>query len=362
MREALRIASFARGRTSPNPLVGAVIVREGRIIAEGWHRKAGTQHAEIHALAMAGDLAKGATLYVTLEPCSHFGRTGPCAEAIVKSGIQRVVVAMEDPNPKVSGRGCQILRDHGIEVTLGVLERDARALNEVFLHWITTGRPFVTLKTAMSLDGKIATSSGESKWITGEKARSYVHQLRDASDAILVGIGTVLADDPSLTTRLAEGNGKNPKRIILDSMARIPLDSKVLTDEQAETIIAVTSRAPKDRVNSLCNTGATILMAGDGEVADLPILLSELGKREITSLFVEGGSRVNDAFLRAGLIDKVYAFIAPLLLGGESAPTPVGGKGVQKLSDALVLDRMSVQSLGQDVLLEAYPRIAQENP
>lgn len=360
MHEALRIAAFARGRTSPNPLVGAVIVRDGRIVAEGWHRKAGTSHAEIHALAMAGELAKGATLYVTLEPCSHYGRTGPCAEAIVRSGIRRVVVAMEDPNPKVSGRGCRILRDHGIEVTLGVLEQEARELNEVFLHWITTGCPFVALKTAMSLDGKIATSGGESKWITGEESRKHVHRLRDTYDGILAGIGTILADNPSLTTRLPDGVGKNPVRVILDSMARTPLHSNVLTDGKAETIIAVTSRAPKERVDCLLEAGASILVAGDGDVTDLSVLLPKLGKRELTSLFVEGGARVNDAFLRAGLIDKVYAFIAPMLIGGESAPTPVGGQGIQKLSEALALERMTVQTFGQDVLLTAYASRTQE--
>ena len=228
MREALRIAHHAEGRTSPNPLVGAVIVRDGRIIAEGWHRKAGTPHAEVHALRMAGDLARGATLYVTLEPCAHYGRTGPCAKAVAEAGIARVVVALLDPNPKVAGKGVAILRDAGIKVRVGVLEEEARRLNEVFLHWITTGLPFTVLKTAMTLDGKIATATGDSQWITNEASRLRVHAMRDRSDAILVGIGTELHDNPSLTTRLPDGAGNNPIRIIVDSQARAPLDAHVV--------------------------------------------------------------------------------------------------------------------------------------
>ena len=217
MREALRLARNALGRTSPNPLVGAVVVREGRIVGAGWHRKAGTPHAEVHALAMAGSLAQGATVYVTLEPCSHHGRTGPCAEALVQAGVSRVVIGMQDPNPLVAGRGIAILEKAGIDVTCGILEEEAKALNEVFLKWILQREPFVVLKTAMTLDGKITTSTGESRWITNEASRQRSHELRDIYDAILVGIGTVLADDPSLTTRLPGGLGKNPLRVILDS-------------------------------------------------------------------------------------------------------------------------------------------------
>ena len=356
MREALRIARYAEGRTSPNPLVGAVIVRDGRIIAEGWHRKAGTPHAEIHALRMAGDLARGATLYVTLEPCSHYGRTGPCAKAVAEAGIARVVVAMQDPNPKVAGRGMEMLRAAGVEVRCGVLATEAARLNEVFLHWITTGLPFVALKTAMTLDGKIATHTGDSQWITGEASRLRVHELRDRYDAILVGIGTVLHDDPSLTTRLPDRQGKNPLRIVLDSMARTPRAAKLLTDGAAPTLIAVTARAPQERVAALRQAGAEVLVCGEGSRVDAQALLKALGEREISSVFVEGGGRVNASLLAAGLVDKVYAFVAPKLVGGRDALTPVEGTGVERLSDAVTLTELAAETVGEDVLLTGYVR------
>lgn len=354
MREALRIARNAEGRTSPNPLVGAVIVRDGIIVAEGWHRKAGTPHAEVHALRMAGDLAKGATLYVTLEPCAHVGRTGPCAVAVRDAGIRRVVVAMGDPNPLVAGKGIQILRDAGVEVTVGVCEAEARQLNEVFLHWITTGRPFVVLKTAMTLDGKIATASGASKWITGEAARLRVHELRDRYDAILAGIGTALADDPSLTTRLPDRTGKNPVRIIVDSNARLPLTSNVVTDGQAQTIVAVTEAAPEERVAALRAHGVDVLTCGTGSHVDLVQLMQELGRREIASVLVEGGGTVNFSLLAAGLVDKVHAFVAPKIVGGRTAKTPVEGEGFAQLADSVQLTQLTAESVGGDVLLTGY--------
>ena len=313
MREALRIAENARGRTSPNPLVGAVVVKDGKIIAEGWHRQAGTPHAEVHALNMAGELASGATLYVTLEPCSHFGRTPPCAEKIIESEIKKVVAAMEDPNPKVAGRGFGMLKSAKIEVEVGILEAEARKLNEVFIKWIKTGFPFVTMKFASSLDGKIATFSGESQWISCFESRKFVHRLRDINDAILVGIGTVLADNPSLTTRLVEG--KNPVRIIVDSKARTPLDSKIVTDKSARTIIAVTENAPREKIFSLKNLGAEIIFAGKERI-DLKILLKKLGEMEITSILVEGGGKIHFSMLESGLVDKIFAFIAPKIIGG----------------------------------------------
>ena len=354
MREALRIARNAEGRTSPNPLVGAVIVRDGSIVAEGWHRKAGTPHAEVHALRMAGDLAKGATLYVTLEPCAHVGRTGPCAVAVRDAGIRRVVVAMSDPNPLVAGKGIQILRDAGVEVTVGVCEAEARQLNEVFLHWITTGQPFVVLKTAMTLDGKIATAAGASKWITGEAARLRVHELRDRYDAILAGIGTALADDPSLTTRLPDRTGKNPVRIIVDSNARLPLTSNVVTDGQAQTIVAVTEAAPEERVAALRAHGVDVLTCGTGSHVDLVQLMQELGRREIASVLVEGGGTVNFSLLAAGLVDKVHAFVAPKIVGGRTAKTPVEGEGCAQLADSVQLTRLTAESVGSDVLLTGY--------
>ena len=364
MREALRIAHHAEGRTSPNPLVGAVIVRDGRIIAEGWHRKAGTPHAEVHALRMAGDLARGATLYVTLEPCAHYGRTGPCAKAVAEAGITRVVVALLDPNPKVAGKGVAILRDAGIEVKVGVLEEEARRLNEVFLHWITTGLPFTVLKTAMTLDGKIATATGDSQWITNEASRLRVHEMRDRSDAILVGIGTELHDDPSLTTRLPGVPGKNPIRIIVDSQARTPLDAHVVTDGAAKTIVATTEAAPKERVEALQSAGVEVLACGSGPVevlacgsgpeVNLRVLMQELGKREITSVFVEGGGSIAFSLLAASLVDKVHAFVAPKIVGGADAKTPVEGAGFQKLADAVELTGLTAETIGGDVLLTAY--------
>ncbi len=351
MREALRLAANARGRTAPNPLVGAVVVKDGRIVGAGWHRKAGTPHAEVHALAMAGGLARGATIYVTLEPCSHQGRTGPCAEALVRAGVSRVVLAMQDPNPLVAGRGIKILQKAGIQVECGVLEAEARALNEVFLKWIVHHEPFIVLKTAMTLDGKIATSTGESQWITNEASRQRCHELRDMYDAILVGIGTVLADDPSLTARLPGGIGKNPVRVILDSQARTPLQARVITDGQAATIIAVTDRAPAERVQALAAAGAEVLRVNAGPEVDLAGLLTILGNREISSIFVEGGAGVNGSFLQAGLVDRVYAFIAPRLVGGVKAHSPIGGQGISSLADAIVLEHMSVESLEEDILI-----------
>ena len=353
MREALRLAENARGRTSPNPLVGAVIVRENRIVAVGWHRQAGTEHAEIHALNMAKKLAVGATLYVTLEPCAHYGRTGPCVKAVIGAGIRRVVVAMEDPNPAVSGRGIAMLRKAGIEVRCGVLEEAARRQNEVFIRWITAGRPFVWMKMAMSLDGRIATVGGESQWITGEEARRRGHAMRDEVDAILVGVGTVIADDPALTARGMEG-GRTPRRIVLDSQARTPLSAKLLSDGAAPTILAVTENAPLERVEALRQRGAEILCCGAGSRVDLPCLLSRLGEQEICSLLVEGGGTVHFSFFAAGLADKVTAFVAPKLLGGRTALGAVAGEGFVHLADAVELCEVEVERLGEDVAWTGY--------
>ena len=359
MREALRIAEYARGRTSPNPLVGAVIVRDGAIVASGWHRAAGEPHAEIHALRMAGELARGATLYVTLEPCAHHGRTGPCAEAVIAAGLARVVIALSDPNPLVAGRGIHLLTAAGIEVTTGICEDEARRQNEIFLKWVTTKRPFVTLKTAMTLDGKIASHTGASQWITGAAARARVHAYRNEYDAILVGIGTVLADDPSLTTRLEHGTGKNPLRIVLDSEARTPLDAKLVADGAAPTIIVVSERADHRRVNLLRACGAEVVTLGAQRV-DIAALLDYLGAREITSLFVEGGAAVNWSLLAGGSVDKVHAFIAPMLMGGETAKTPIGGTGFDSPQTAFRLHDMTVEQVGTDILVTGYPCMATE--
>ena len=351
MARAISLARNGLGRTSPNPLVGAVIVRDGRIVAEGWHRKAGTPHAEIHALNMAGELARGATVYVSLEPCAHYGRTGPCARALVEAGVSRVVVAMTDPNPKVAGKGIAILQEAGIEVTTGVLEQEARQLNEVFLKWMTTGLPFVALKTAMTLDGKIATAAGQSQWITNEASRYETHRLRDIYDGILVGINTALADNPSLTTRLKEYQGRNPVRIVVDSRARLPLTAKLVTDGAARTIVAVTEQAPAERVEALRSAGVEIIVAGSSNHVDMQSLMEQLGAMKISSVLVEGGGSVNFSLLQAGLVDRVYAFIAPKLVGGRDAITPVEGEGFQELDRAVELENIQLRQLGSDVLL-----------
>ena len=352
MREALRIAKNAEGRTSPNPLVGAVIVREGKIIAEGWHRKAGTPHAEVHALNMAGELAKNSTLYVTLEPCSHFGRTPPCANKIVEAGIRKVVVAMKDPNPKVAGRGIEILKSAGIEVEVGILEEEAAKLNEVFLKWITKKLPFVTLKFACSLDGKIATATGKSQWISCESSRKFTHHLRDINDAIMVGSRTVLADNPTLTTRLVEG--KNPVRVIVDSLAKTPLDFNVVTDKKAKTIFAVTENAPQEKISALKNSGVEIIFAGSGDKVDLKILLEELAEREIASILVEGGGTLHFSLLEKNLADKIFAFIAPKIIGGKNALTAVEGAGFSELKNAAKLKNLTTEKIGDDILICGY--------
>ncbi|SMC55940.1 bifunctional diaminohydroxyphosphoribosylaminopyrimidine deaminase/5-amino-6-(5-phosphoribosylamino)uracil reductase RibD [Sporomusa malonica] len=354
MRQALTIAQYASGRTSPNPLVGAVIVKDGRIVGQGWHRKAGTPHAEIHALAQAGDLAKDATVYVTLEPCSHYGRTGPCADALIQARIKKVVSAMTDPNPEVAGNGLAKLRAAGIEVVEGILASEAAKLNEVFIKWIVTGMPFGVLKTAMSLDGKIAAYTGHSKWITSSAAREHVHKLRDTYDGILVGIGTVLADDPELTTRLPE-SGQNPIRIIVDSMARTPLTAKVVTDNQAPTIIAVSSSAPTERVAALRNRGVEVLVLEQTPIGvNLRHLFKLLGERRITSVFIEGGTAINASVLEANLIDKVHCFIAPKILGGKTAPSPVGGTGIPVVDQAILLEETTAELIGTDILITGY--------
>ncbi|ACX53061.1 riboflavin biosynthesis protein RibD [Ammonifex degensii KC4] len=359
MRRALELALKARGRTSPNPMVGAVLVKEGRVIAEGYHRRAGMPHAEIEALRAAGEEARGATLYVNLEPCCHVGRTGPCTEAIIAAGIKRVVVAMEDPNPLVAGKGIKILREAGLEVTVGVLEQEARRLNEVFVKFITTREPFVVLKVAMTLDGKIATSTGEARWITGPEARAYVHELRDTYDAILVGKGTVLKDDPSLTARLP--GARDPVRVILSSLADLPLSARVLNlNSSAPTWVAVTEQAPPSRIKALQGKGAEVLVCGPGPQVDLKLLLKELGRREITGVLVEGGGTVNASFLANRLVDKVIWMVAPKIFGGTKAPGPVGGEGVEHPDRALRLKDLTVKKLGADFCFEGYPEYPEE--
>ena len=357
MGEALALAAQARGRTSPNPMVGGVVVKDDLIIGRGYHARAGLHHGEVVALEDAGARAQGATLYVTLEPCCHYGkRTPPCTKAIIAAGVRRVVAAMRDPNPLVSGQGLEELRHAGIEVTVGVLEEDAARLNEVYVKFVTTKRPFVLLKVAASLDGKIATVTGESRWITNERSRLLVHQLRDQMDAVMVGINTVLRDDPLLTTRLPEGEGKDPIRIVVDSSLRIPLDAKLLTSSiMACAMIATTAEAPAEKRIQLEARGAKVLVVeGAGPRVSLRGLMDLLGSLEITSLLLEGGGELHDAALRAGIVDKVLFFLAPKLIGGRVAPTAIGGEGCAWLREAVILERVKVQMLDDDLCVEGY--------
>lgn len=355
MRLALQLAQLAAGRTSPNPLVGAVIVHDDRVVGQGWHRKAGTSHAEVHALQQAGELARGADVYVTLEPCSHQGRTGPCCEALIAAGVKRVFIAMLDPNPLVAGNGAARLREAGIEVSEGLLAAEAARQNAAFIRWISSSMPLVSLKTAMSLDGKVAARSGHSQWITGEAARLAVHRLRDRHDAILVGVGTVLTDDPQLTARLPDG-AKNPLRVVVDSQARTPLTAKVVCDELAPTVIAVGEQAPAERVAALRQAGVEvwpIAVNSTGHV-DLRQLLLRLGKAQISSVLVEGGAQINGSLWADNLVDRVYWFIAPKVIGGRSAPGPIGDPGLERVPGETELEEMSVEQIGDDILISGY--------
>ncbi len=357
MRMALQLAEKARGRTSPNPMVGAVVVKNDRVISRGYHRKAGEPHAEAIALKQAGRAAKGATLYVTLEPCSHTNkRTPPCTPLVLQSGVKRVVVAMIDPNPRVSGGGIKIMRKSGLEVTTGVLEAEAKKLNEAFIKYITTGVPFVTLKIAQTLDGKIATASGESKWITGEKAREEGHRLRDTNDAILVGINTVLKDNPSLTTRIPRG--RDPIRIVVDTKLRTPLKAKIITQKSsAKTYIATLDTMPKDKLVKLLDVGVEVLLAkGSKGHVDLKNLMKMLGGFGITSVLIEGGAEVHASAIKSGIVDKVVMFIAPMLMTGKDSLCSIGGVSPTRLTQSIRLRNMTSRMAGDDLMIEGYIR------
>jgi len=356
MHRALDLAEHALGQTNPNPLVGAVIEKDGIILGEGYHRKAGTPHAEIHALQAAGENAHGATLYVTLEPCSHFGRTPPCADAVIRAGIARAVIATIDPNPLVAGKGIEKLRQAGIEVRDGVLRDRACRLNDVFFKYIRTSIPLVALKTAMSLDGKIATVSGDSRWISGEESRLYVHQLRNVYDAIMVGIGTVLKDDPLLNTRLPFTDTRDPVRVIIDTWLDLPPDSNVArTSREQRTLVFCSEKAGIDRREELENLGVEIMpIVNDSELIPLEIVLAILGEMGICSLMVEGGGEINGYLMQKHLVDKVYWFIAPKIIGGRQAPSPVGGTGINLMKEAQELKSVEMSKLGNDCLLIGY--------
>lgn len=353
MNLAINNAKAMKGQTDPNPLVGSVVVNHNRIVGVGAHLKAGEPHAEIHALRMAGDQAKGGTIYVTLEPCSHHGRTGPCAEAIVKAGIKKVVVATLDPNPIVAGNGINILKDANIEVVVGVYEEESRKMNEVFNKFIMKKQPFITLKSATTLDGKISSSTWDSKWITSEEARKDVHQLRHENVGILVGVHTVIKDDPELTTRIP--NGRNPIRIILDSTLRIPLDSKVVTDKKAETWIFTSKQYSAEAKEKLEQLGMKIFVTSGSERVDLHDTLSILGEHSVSSVLIEGGGEVNASFLTEKLVDKVVVYFAPKLIGGKESPGFFAGIGIEKMADAIDLEQMNVEKIGKDFKFTGYP-------
>lgn len=350
---ALTNAKAMKGQTDPNPLVGSVIVNDNRIVGVGTHLKAGEPHAEIHALRMAGDLAEGGTIYVTLEPCSHQGRTGPCAEAIVEAGLKKVVIAMLDPNPQVAGNGVKILENAGIEVITGVREAESRKMNEVFNKYITTKKPFITLKSGITLDGKVATHTFNSKWITSEASREDVHVLRNENKAILVGINTALKDDPALTTRIP--NGRNPIRVVMDSTLKIPLDFQLVTDKLAETWIFTSKQYDQEKKTALEAAGVRVFVTSNDKTVDPVEVVGILGEEGVSSLIIEGGGNINASFLENQLIDKVVLYFAPKLVGGRNAPTFLEGNGFELMKDAVDLIDTDIIKIGEDFKFIGYP-------
>lgn len=355
MRRALELAAQGRGHTSPNPMVGCVVVKDGRIISEDYHHRYGEYHAERNALSHCTEDPAGADLYVTLEPCCHYGKTPPCTDIILEKRIGRVFVGAMDSNPLVGGKGVAILRAHGIPVETGILEAECRAQNEVFFHYIETGHPFVVLKYAMTLDGKIACESGDARWVTGEEARRHVHGLRGYYRGILVGIGTVLADDPLLNCRIP--GGRDPVRIVCDSSLRIPLTSQLVQTAGEIPLIVACARdaAEEEKMRALEAAGVRILRS-PGERVNLTWLMETLGKEKIDSVLVEGGGTLNASLLRDGLVDRVYAYIAPKIVGGAGARTPVEGQGIARMAEALRLESREVLMLGEDVCITGRVR------
>ncbi len=355
---ALSLAKLALGYTSPNPAVGAAIVKDGVMVGLGYTQPPGSAHAEVMALRQAGEKARGSTMYVTLEPCCYFGRTPPCTKAILEAGIGEVHVAMLDPNPMVSGKGIKELEKAGIKTFVGEYEETAQEINEAYIKFITTGLPFITVKFAMSLDGKIATKNGDSKWISNDEARKYVHNLRHTVDAIMVGANTVIVDDPQLTVRGACGKGGRAKlqpiRVIVDGKGRTPTSARVFS-EPGKTIVVTAKPLSKAKVKAFNKIGAEIIeLLSEGELIDLLRLSKELGKRQITSILVEGGSILLGHLFDQGLVDKVVTFISPLVIGGEKAKTAVAGKGVGNVLEALAVKRVRVDKIGDNLMVCGY--------
>ncbi|MBI4188409.1 MAG: bifunctional diaminohydroxyphosphoribosylaminopyrimidine deaminase/5-amino-6-(5-phosphoribosylamino)uracil reductase RibD [Chloroflexi bacterium] len=357
MKQALSLARLALGQASPNPAVGAVVVKDGEVVGQGYTQPPGSWHAEIVALRQAGEKARGGVLYVTLEPCCHYGRTPPCTQAIVAAGISEVHIAMLDPNPLVSGKGVDELEREDIKTHVGEHEEEAREINEAYIKYITTGMPFVTVKFAVSLDGKIATRSGDSEWISGREARKYVQSLRYVADAIMAGANTVIADDPHLTRRCGDRGGrvrKQPLRVIVDGRGRTPVTAQIFS-EPGKVLLAVGDVVGAEKKMALVQAGAELLElpSGNGSV-DLRHLLKALAEREVTSVLVEGGGILLGSLFDSGLVDKVVAFIAPIIIGGEGARTAVEGVGVDRVFDAARLKRVSVEKFGEDVMVSGY--------
>lgn len=357
MERALELSRLGKYDARPNPLVGAVIVKDGRIIGEGYHEKFGGPHAEINAINNAKEPVRGATMYVTLEPCSHYGKTPPCADRLIAEGFSRVVIGMADPNPVVNGNGIRKLQDAGIVVDVPVLEQEVRKVNEIYIKNINEGKPFCVLKTAMTLDGKIAAKTGDSKWISCKKSREYVHGLRHLYDGIMVGVNTVINDDPELTDRSHHNKVRHPVRIIVDSTGRTPAGSKVLNDDN-RTILAVTDKVSADFLKIINDKGKEIIVCpSKNNRVDLDYLMKELWRKGIDSVLIEGGSTLNYSAFSEGIVDKVISFIAPAIVGGAQAPTPVGGDGFEKIGDAIKLTIDKVERIDKDVLIIAYPDI-----
>lgn len=356
MRRALDLSVLARGMVSPNPMVGAVIVKDGKIIGEGYHRCCGESHAEVDAFNNTSEDTTGATIYVTLEPCSHFGKTPPCAPLIVEKKIRRVVIAHTDPNPLVSGKGIEIIEDAGIKVEVGLLEQEARLINEHFLTYYQLKRPFIISKWAMTLDGRIASMSGESRWISNEKSRLYVHEIRSNVDAVMVGIGTVLQDNPLLNVRLTDYRKRQPKRIIVDGSLRIPRRAACLVNaDPGQCIIATSVAAPSEKIDQLRQDGHhVIVLPGNRGLLDLRQLMGELYPFKIQSVLCEGGSNLHGSLLETKLVDKVIAFIAPKIVGGYEGNNPVLGWGLPTMNEALTLDNPQFIQFDTDVCIEAY--------